>query len=267
MGLRADLRLPKEHGAWGMLYVPLLLGAMVAPTGAGRVALFAASATLLFIGRESLLSWWRARSRGRPSGSALRVALLYLGLSVAAAAPLVLREGLSGLIPLGLLAGGLLVWNARQAARREERTVLTELVGIAGLTLTAPAASYVASGRWTSLAWWLWALSALYFAGSVFYVRLRVLTAHPKRPRELARIRRWCALYHGGLALGLAAAIVAGVLPALVFLAYVPVLARALHHLVRPAPELVLRRVGVLEILYSVIFLALAALAFRAGNQ
>lgn len=263
MGLRTALRLPKEHGAWGMLYVPLLLGALVAGTGAGRVAFLALSATLFFIGRESFLGWWRARSRGRDAGSAPKVAFLYLGLSAVVAAPLVLYSALTGLIPLGLIAAALLLWNAQQAARREERTMFTELVGIAGLTLTAPAAHYVAAGRWESTAVWLWALSAVYFASSVFYVRLRVLTAYPKNPEELVHIRRWCGLFHAGLALCLVIVVLGGQLHWLIFAAYLPVVTRAFRHLVRPARELVLRRVGVLEIVYSVVFLVFAVLAFR----
>ena len=79
-----------------------------------------------------------------------------------------------GMIPLGAAAAGLLMWNAGQAAKREERTVATELIGIAGLTLTATAAYYVGTMRWDAIALYLWAANALYFASSVFYVRYRV---------------------------------------------------------------------------------------------
>ncbi|MEP7274445.1 MAG: hypothetical protein ABI882_23340 [Acidobacteriota bacterium] len=50
----------------------------------------------------------------------------------------------------------------------------SEVMAITGLTMTAAAAYYTASGQWSQTVIWLWALSAAYFASSVFYVKLRV---------------------------------------------------------------------------------------------
>ena len=198
MRLRTLLRLPKEHGAWGMLYIPFVCGALVAWSAPWRILLLALSVTFLFIGREPLLALWRARSKGRTAEDAPRLLILYLTLAAICAAPLLLVWELYGMIPLGAVAGGLLVWNAGQAAKREERTIATELIGIAGLTLTAPAAYYVGTERWDLTAAWLWAANALYFASSVFYVRYRVHTAHGKDPGKLAQIRSLCGFYHWG---------------------------------------------------------------------
>lgn len=246
-----------------MLYVPLLLGASAAGVWSIRVLWLAIAATAFLFAREAALAWWRARLPGRDPGNAFRMWLFYSVLAAAAGAALMLSAKLWGLAVFGGVAAALAAWHARRAARREERTVTTEALGILGLTLTAPAAHYVALGRWETTGLWLWAASAAYFLSSVFYVKLRVLTAYPKDPRELARIRRWCGLYH--LALALAAGLLAasGAAPALVLPAYAPVLLRAFWRLWRPAPRLVLKRVGVLEIVYSAIFLLFAALAFR----
>ena len=48
------------------------------------------------------------------------------------------------------------------------RSVAGELVGICGLTLTAPLAHYAAVGEIQLLGLWLWALCILYFSSSVF---------------------------------------------------------------------------------------------------
>ena len=265
MIVRTALRIPKEHGAWGMLYVPFALGVFVAWSGAGRLILLGVATTLLFIGRESVLAWWRARSRGNDPGSATRLMVIYLGLAALAGAPLVFAYRLYGMIPLGLVAGALLVWNARQAAKREERTILTEVLGIIGLTLTAPVSYYAGLGRWDSTALWLWGLSALYFVSSVFYVKLRVLTAHSKNAAALSRIRLQCAVYHIALAVLLATAVSAEDLHPYLLAAFAPAIARALWPLVRPAKQLVLQRVGRLEILYSLVFLLFSVLGFRSG--
>ncbi len=262
MRWKRTLRLPKEHGAWGMLYIPFLLGAFVAAAHPGRMVLLGLSMTFVFIGRESLLAWWRARARGKAAGSAPAMASGYMALAGAAAAPLVIADQLYGILPLAALTAALLLWNGGQAAKREERTMTTEITGIAGLCLAAPAAHYTGAGSWQPTAAWLWLACVLYFVSSVFYVKLRVLTAHAKRPEPLARIRWQCAAYHATLA-ALALALVAGgwwhwfLLPA-----YAPVTLRAFWHLARPARSLVLKQVGYLEVAYSIVFLVCAALGF-----
>jgi hypothetical protein len=268
MGLgKRNWRIPKEHGVWAMIYVPLLLGATAAGAWGVRIVWLAVAATAFLFAREASLAWWRARVWGRDPGNAGRMALFYSVLAAASGVELMLSNNLWGLGAFGAAATVLAIWHARQAARREERTVATEVLGIAGLTLTAPAAHYAALGRFETAGLWIWAASAAYFTSSVFYVKLRVLTAYPKQPGELARIRRWCWLYHAALALAAGAVVAFGAAPVALLLAYTPVLARAFWHLWRPAQRLVLTRVGLLEIAYSVLFLFWAALAFRAQRS
>ncbi len=245
-----------------MLYVPLALGAVAGGWGGWRSFWFVLAVTFLFIAREPLLAWWRARIRGRESPGAAKAMAAYLSLAVAGGLPLVVIYRLWGMIPVGLAAGGLLIWNALQVARREERTLTTEIIGIAGLTLAGPAAHYTAVGRWTPEAWWVWLASAAYFVSSVFYVRLRVLNARGKRPEERNRIRRWCGVYHGALTAALIALWISGAGGPFLALAYLPAISRAARHVGWPTRKLVLQRVGFQEVAYSLWFLAFAATAF-----
>jgi len=246
-----------------MLYVPFVMGILVAGSLSGRVLLLGLAMTFVFIARESLLIWWRARQRGRGSGGARALMLVYFGLAALAGTPLMIFHHLSWLIPLGLLVMVLLAVNTLQAGQREDRTVLGESLAILGLTLAAPAAHYVARGRWEVVAFWLWALSALYFASSIFYVKLRVLALSPRK--EQARQRAWwhCACYHAFLLVSLFALAVTGNIHLFALIAFAPVLARALWSLMRPAGQSNLRRVGVLEICYSLVFLVFMTLTFR----
>src|SRR5262249_43133698 len=152
-----------------------------------RLLMLGLSTTSLFISRESLLLWWRARSRGQKQDAARRSALVYLGLAALFGAPLVLVYHLYLLIVVGVATVALLLVNARQAVRREDRTTGGEILAILGLTLTAPAAYYVSRGAWESKALLLWGLCALYFASSVFYIKLRVYAVNPRK--EEARLQ------------------------------------------------------------------------------
>ena len=263
MRLRAALRLPREHGAWAMLYVPFIVGTLVAGEFAPVALLLLLSITSVFIARESLLGWLRARDRRQNQEESLKFLLIYLGLASLFVAPLVFIYHLFWLVPLGLATLTLLAFNARQAVRREDRTIGGEMLAITGLTLTAPAAYYVAKGGWDAVALWLWALCALYFASSVFYVKLRVYSLNQRK--EQLRLSTWrrCAFYHGFLAVALALLAFMGSLNLFILAAFSPVLVRSFWQLARPANQINLRRIGVLEIIYSILFLIFTTLTFR----
>lgn len=255
MGLRARLNLPREHGAWAMFYVPMALGLMAAGTFNWRVVLTIVSSSLLFISRESLLQFWRARERGRHDTHALGLLTAY-GMVATILAAILLWYGHLYLLPALAVPGLiLLMLNGHQAAQRQDRSIATELLAICGMTLSAPAIHYAALGRWDGHAWWLWAFSILYFASSVFYVKYRVSSLHGKNEAIRQRNVALLLLYHGGLLIGLSLLVVRTTWPVSILAGYLPVIFRAFHHYLHPPAELNLKRIGMLEILYAAIFL------------
>ena len=263
MSVRATLKLPREHGAWAMLYVPLVTGLLVAWSLPLRVLLFLLSATFLFVARESSVVWWRAHRRGEHHGKAIERFIIYLGLAGLSIAPLVFVDRLYLLAPFGLAALLLLAINAELAAKRDDRTIFGEILAIAGLTMTAPAAHYVALGEWRPTAFWLWALSALYFVSSVFYVKLRVILINPRKQAEREGVWRRCASYHASLLFFLFLLTASDRLSLFALAAFAPVVTRASWSLIKPGGQLNLRRLGLLEIVYSVVFLIFITLTFR----
>jgi hypothetical protein len=230
------------------------------------VLLLLLATSALFISRESLLVWWLAQKRGRKtenSNQAGRLLLIYVAIAAATGAPLILVYRFYFLLPLALMGCALLVINAKQATQLEDRSVQSEIIAIAGLTMTAPAAYSVAIGGWNQTALWLWALSAAYFASSVFYVKLRVTGLHAKRPEDKRRARQQCLVYHSFLLVSLAALSVTRSLPLFVLIAFAPVLGRTWWSLLKPAESLNLKRIGLTEIVYSLIFLIFTTLTFR----
>jgi hypothetical protein len=263
MSIRAMLKLPREHGAWVMLYVPMITGVLAAWSFSFRVILFALSATFLFIARESLISWWRSYRRGERRVEALQRLGIYLSLAGLSIAPPIIADRLFALVPLGVGALLLLAINAEMAAKREDRTILGEILAIAGLTMAAPAAHYVAEGTWDERAIWLWALSALYFASSVFYIKLRVNLVNARKQDERKRVWRRCATYHAFLLVSLFLLATTDQFDHLALVAFAPAMTRASWSLVKVSGRLDLKRLGLLEILYSVVFLIFITLTFR----
>jgi len=260
MAKRIDLSLPKEHGAWAMLFVPLAVGSLVARRFNAPVVLVILSATFVFIGRDSLLDWWRAINRKKTNAAALRALLIYFGLASVAALPLLVVYHLNLIAAFGLMAAILLGVNTAQATNREDRSILGEVLAICGLTLGAPAVYYAATSRLDTVAALLWTMCALFFTSSVFYVKFRVGSLN--RRREDVRRRSWrnCAGYHAMLVVTLVGLWAAFGLKLFALVAFVPVLARSFWYLAKPEASLNLRRIGLLEIIYSVVFLVFVTL-------
>jgi len=256
------LKLPKEHGAWAMLYVPFFLGLLVADAYPWRVALLWLTITAVFIGRDALANWGNARQRGQESTEGSR-ALNYGIITLLAGAPLVLLDRLLGLVPIALLASLALWWHYTQTLRRAGRTIISESLFIAGVTVTGPAAYYVAGATIDATAGWIWFVSLLYFASSVFYVKQRVLATQQRKVDANRAIRLGSATYHTLVAVIIGVLVWAGVLHWLAFAALGTAIIRAGWFLARPAGQLKLVRIGVLEIAYSLNFLIFGWLAFK----
>jgi hypothetical protein len=220
--------------------------------------------TALFFARESLWRLRRARRHGRVEPDALRALRVEFTILSFSGLLLLGVHRLWGLVPIGAAAALLLVFNLDRAAQREERSMATEIVAILGFAMSAPAAFYAVTGTWHVRALWLWLTCLLYFSSSVFHVKTCVLAVHARRPGDFRRMRLLSLLYHAGLATTLAVFSLRRDLP-LLAVAFAPVLLRALWGVAHPPRNLNLKRIGILEIAYSVNFLLFSWLALRSA--
>jgi hypothetical protein len=143
-----------------------------------------------------------------------------------------------------------------------------ELGGIFGLALGAPLAYYVSTGALNGTALGLWVVNALYFGGTVFYIKLKV-RQQPKEPapdRVSERlVKAKACLTYQSVVLTIVIALVAfNRLPALAFLAFVPVTLKVFYGAARwqDKKSLSLPRLGVIEILHAAMFAVLIVAAF-----
>lgn len=163
--------MPREHGAYGQLAMPLLAAlASAKPTPAAL--LFAAAAVSAFLAHEPLLVVLAQRSARvrREEGGRARVRLVVLamsalvlsGLALALAAPAARLAFAKPLVGAILLA--LLIW------RKHERSAVGELLAACALSAAAiPVA--VASGLSAAMADGAWGAFALGFGLLTFAVR------------------------------------------------------------------------------------------------
>jgi hypothetical protein len=167
-----SLALPAEHGGWGLLGEPIVVGLAIAPSWPGLgVALLAAFAFLARHPLKLAAADWRQGRRSPRTIACERIALLYgsgaaAGLALAATGASGFWVPLAAALPLALFQ---LVHDARSRGR----ALGPELAG--GIALGAVAAAVLRAGGaplLTGLA--VWILLAAKAAGAVLYVRARL---------------------------------------------------------------------------------------------
>lgn len=262
--------LPKEHGSWAMLTIPLLLGLSLAPAWHGAALVLLLAALGFFLVRYPLAVLVKTRKRAATDKTSLwRWVAIYGGLTGLSGGWLVLVQGLWWLAPMGLLGGLLLLFHLWLVLRRQEMSLQGELAGIAGLALGAPMAYYAASGQLDRLAAMLWLINALYFGGTVFYIKLKVrqqpcLPAPEQVSQRLVKAKGCLAYQMIVLTLLLALAAIQW-MPLLTPLAFVPVTLKMLYGAWQwqDKKSLSLVRLGVVEMLHALAFAGLVVLIFH----
>jgi hypothetical protein len=253
-----------------MLIVPLLLGVAIAPAWQPRILVLLLAALGFFLVRHPLATLVKTRKRAAADRASLwGWAAIYGGIAALSGGWLILAEGLWGLAIMGLVGGMLLLFNLWLVSRRQEMSVAGELAGIAGLALGAPMGYYVASSQLDSTAAALWLINALYFGGTVFYVKLKVrqqprLPA-PNRLGERLVKAKACLAYQT-IALTLIILLVTlRQAPLLTPLALAPATFKMLYGVWRwqDKKSLNMVRLGVAEIFHALIFAGLVVVVFK----
>lgn len=218
------LLLPREHGAWGLVLLPFLAGALVAGNWATLRMLAAALAVFsVFLLREPLLALWRLRAAAHKYGSdavgfaangprqsereSAKLSLLTYGLGAATSGVYLLLSLLLG--PLLLLAGCtavLLPTLLHFTVRNYQRHPALQIAGVLGLTASSLLSYLVGRGYWDEPAIWIWLLSAAHGSASVLVVhaRLEAILARRMPGPAPTTDRRTAVLGQVGLALLLA---------------------------------------------------------------
>ena len=279
---RRALVLPREHGAWGLLLVPMITGAGVAFRASVHVTPF-----LVLLTAALALFWLRTPVESLLGTSAMRaqtkaerreVAIVIAGLSAVAAGALgtLLWSGrnpdlwlIGGAAVVAFVGQALLnlMWRRPPRPSREgeaERPrsknsahrlrMLSEIVGTIGLTSAAPAAYYVMTGRFGATAWMLWLANLIFAGNQIHYVQLRIHTARIQGLR--AKLAHGWAFATGQavMTLVLTVACMTGLLPKLASLAFAPLLFRGWFYFIKKPSPLLVRRLGWSELAHAVAF-------------
>ncbi|HYN15173.1 MAG TPA: YwiC-like family protein [Terriglobales bacterium] len=253
--------LPREHGAWGILLVPLVTGATVGLLRGGAlvpVLLFLLASISLFCLRtpvEAALGT-SAQRIDTPAERRL-VALAVAGYSAVASVALAMLLW-NGNNPRLLMLGAIAAFSfGTQALLRKlgrETRLASQMVGLVGLTSTAAGAYYVSAGRFDTTAWMIWAANWLFAANQVHMVQLRLRNAKVAGLRERLA-RGWKFLASEILTVVLLVAFFHyRLLPKMSVIAFHPMLLRGAAWFFKKPRPLRVHRLGWMELGFALIF-------------
>ncbi|MGA8866266.1 MAG: YwiC-like family protein [Candidatus Sulfotelmatobacter sp.] len=266
---RHALILPREHGAWGLLLVPMVTGAGIALRTGDRIVpflLLLIAALALFWLRTPLESWLGTspmRAQTKQERLTVGIVVVALGKIAAIALCLLLWAGRNaGLWPLGAAVAVAFIAQALIKRLGRRARMLSEIVGTIGLTASAPAAYYVITGNFNATAWMLWLANILFAGDQIHYVQLRIHTA---------KIEGFRAKLAHGWAFALGQALMTAVLtvvcldrlmPPVASIAFAPLLFRGWFYFVQEPGPLLVRRLGWNELKHATAFCLLFIAAF-----
>lgn len=201
---------PREHGAWGMLLLPFVAGAILSRGWNTSLGVSLVAVVLAFVVREPLTvlarqRWvWRTH---RPESDTAQRALLWQ-------APLLLlcsvylwlhlpKTPLAALAAAGAVMTMAAVW---MAVHNRSRSIPLQIISAFALSSTGLLAALAGTGRLEIWAWQLWALMSLHSMAGTFNVHARIerkLESKTGRPAPSVLISK--AIASALLALAIAA--------------------------------------------------------------
>ena len=247
---------PREHGAWGMLLIPLGTAAGVVGRWDLSITLFLIAVLALFLIRvpgEALLRG--ADSLSTEAGSrAVKLLLVGAVAALVSGAGVVFLYDRYFVMLFGLLAFVAYAGQVLLGGVNGKHRLAVEIIGALAMSSTAAAAHYVLTGRLDRVGWILWLLFVLFSLNQIQHVRLRIRLKNT--PRGRVRMKRSFSLL---LLLSLTwltvlAMAVADFLPWAAAVAFLPFTLCVLGWLAAPPKALKVRRLGLAQLAMALWF-------------
>jgi hypothetical protein len=253
------IALPVEHGGWGFLFEPILLGMLVAPSLAGLC--YSLAVAFAFLLRRPLKLHAMSRARGGKSQryrGAGTVAVVYGLLAAASGIAAVAIAGWAPAVPLLVVSPFALLYLSYDT-RNRARHPIAEYTGPVGLAAVATSIALAAGWTWQP-AVALWVLVMARTLPSIVYVRARLRL---ERDEPIARAP---VVWAHALSVAAVAALWWRTLaPALAIAAAVLLAGRTALGLSRHRRFHRARQVGVLEIVIGLVYIGIVVAGYRLG--
>ncbi len=250
----------REHGSWAVLFVPMLIGVVYAGSFSLNILMLACSALGIFLSYVPIHSLLR-ECNGIPQGkekirASIVWAVVYVFIGTSFIIPLFL-QGYFHLITFAVLGASTFFGNYFLTIKIQ-KSIVSDLIAVAGLTLSAPSAYYIATGLFDTNAAVLWVLNFLFFGCSIFYVHMKIKVSSLKREhfplREKVTLGRLNILYHLFVVVVVVTLSLYHYIPLTVTLAYVPMVVHAIYGTINLNSKIQFKTLGMLLLAQSILF-------------
>ncbi len=252
--------IPKEHGAWAVLFVPLLVGAAVAGRFTANVLLLVLSALGVFMSHVPVHTILRhlfvTIQTKEKLDHAFIWATVYLGFGLAFMIPL-FAQGYWMLLAIGAV-GAISFFGNFFLTRRFPKTIPSDILAVFGLSLSGLCSYYVVSGMLDTHAIIIWLLMFLFFCCSVFYVHMKIGAATSKKQElsfaEKLSLGKLNVLYHVAVVVLVIALAILQQTKWFTVLVFVPMAAHAIYGTYKLSGKVRFKNLGFLLLGQSMLF-------------
>jgi hypothetical protein len=250
------IALPPEHGAWGFLLEPIVLGLLVAPSLASWFLALAVVGAFLI--RHPLKLAVADRQRGKRyarTALAEHVLLVYGALTVTGLMLAIALAGWEIMLPL-LMALPLVLAMLASYIQNRGRDLIPELAGASALAATASGIALAGSTS-AQTAFALWMILNARNLPSILYVRAR-LRLEKEKPFS------WTSVFLANMiaVITVLVLVLLDVAPLLALIALLILFARALYGLSPYRRRVRTQTIGFLEMAYGLLVVIAAALGY-----
>jgi hypothetical protein len=182
---------PTQHGAWAMWLVPATMGAALTGTWRWSVLLILLGFMLIFLSHQpAIRALRRWKFRRILDDNSINWAIVLGGSGVGLLAALFSYYRLWFAMILGFVVALALLTHISMTLNKKQTSIPGEIIGVLGLTASAPLIYLYLYEILDARGWVLWAINLLYFSGSIFYVKLklRYQPAH-EEPQFIFKLR------------------------------------------------------------------------------
>ncbi|MFI5252731.1 MAG: YwiC-like family protein [Bacteroidota bacterium] len=253
--------IPREHGAWAVLFIPMLVAVLRTHVLSFSFIAFLFSSLGLFMTydpAQQILKQLRAghtHTIERKQRAKLWFTIYAIG-SILLFIPLLLG-GYYWLLPLagiGIIAFFLNYFITRIFGK----TPISDLISISGLSLSGLGAYYVLTGIIDRNGIMIWLLNLFFFGSNVFYVHIKIIAATIKTPmvyyRDKFLIGRYSIWYNLFILTLLGYFIWQRLVSALSILPFIPISLHVCYGIMKMSPKVNFKNLGYLLVGQSILF-------------
>ncbi len=173
---------PRQHGAWIMFLVPAFMAAGLDTHYLWPDLILITAFIFIFLAYQPFQRFLRRRiQRNTFDREALLWSSLLGGIGALLATGMFIGFQRWSAFLFGIIIVIFLFIHLIWAIRTSTLALPVEMVGVAGLTASAPMIILFNTGTLNTLGWTIWLVNFLYFAGSLFFVKLK-LRIQPSMP-------------------------------------------------------------------------------------